>query len=74
MERPDWIDSELFPFDDRWAEVERRLAAEENVDRPHEALGLGPALAERPDIADRFDARWKAVVNPEVVSQTLGKS
>src|SRR3954463_11514952 len=22
MERPEWIDSELYPFEDRWAEVE----------------------------------------------------
>jgi len=59
---------------DRWPDVERRLAAEEDVDRPHVALGIGPALKTRPDIAERFDARWKEVVNPEVVAQTLRRA
>ncbi len=48
---------------DRWKDIEARLSFEEVVAQPHIQLGLGPILASRPDIADRFDARWKAVVN-----------
>jgi hypothetical protein len=51
----------------RWREIEGRLAYEEVVAQPHIQLGLGPILAARPDIARRFDARWKAIVNREVV-------
>lgn len=51
----------------RWPEIEERLAFEEVVAQPHIQLGLGPVLGERPDIADRFDARWKATVNRMVV-------
>ncbi len=50
-----------------WHEIESRLEYEETVERPHLQLGLGPVLAARPDIAARFDARWKAVVNRAVV-------
>lgn len=51
----------------RWSEIERRLALEEVVTQPHIQLGLGQLLGGRPDIASRFDARWKATVNREVV-------
>jgi hypothetical protein len=51
----------------RWREIEGRLAYEEVVAQPHIQLGLGPILAARPDIARRFDERWKAIVNREVV-------
>jgi hypothetical protein len=30
-------------------------------------LGLGAILGARPDIAGRFDERWKAVVNRQTV-------
>jgi hypothetical protein len=46
-----------------WSEVESRLSHEEVVSEPHVQLGLGPVLASRPDIAERFNSRWKAVVN-----------
>jgi hypothetical protein len=52
---------------DRWEQVESRLAFEDTVERPHARLGLGELLAARPDIAERFDARWKATVNREAV-------
>jgi hypothetical protein len=48
---------------DRWHEVEEKLAFEEAVAQPHVQLGLGTILATRPDIAHRFDAQWKALVN-----------
>jgi len=51
----------------RWREIEGRLAYEDVVAQPHVQLGLAPVLAKRPDIARRFDARWKAIVNLEVV-------
>jgi hypothetical protein len=51
----------------RWSDIEERLAFEEVVAQPHIQLGLGPLLGGRPDIANRFDTRWKATVNREVV-------
>lgn len=50
-----------------WEEVERRLCYEEVVREPHIQLGLGPVLGARPDLAQRFNARWKALVNREAV-------
>jgi hypothetical protein len=56
-----------------WSEIERRLDYEETVDEPHRQLGLGPALKEQPELAARFNARWKAIVNREyVMLQWLG--
>ena len=52
---------------DRWSEVEQRLAFEEQLPEPHVRLGLGRALASRPDIAEQFNARWKEIVSPEGV-------
>lgn len=51
----------------RWPEIEKRLAADEATETPHVQLGLGPLLASRPDIAARFDSRWKSIVNRDVV-------
>jgi len=51
----------------RWREVEERLEFEEVVGQPHIQLGLGPILGNKPEIASRFDARWKALVNREVI-------
>ncbi len=47
----------------RWSDIEKRLTFEDVVGEPHIQLGLGPALGARPDIAERFNARWKAIVN-----------
>lgn len=52
---------------DRWQEVEERLVFEEVVAQPHVQLGLGPVLAACPEVAARFDARWKEIVNLESV-------
>lgn len=52
---------------DRWADIERRLSFEDNVEQPHIVLGLGPMLEDRADIAARFNARWKETVNEETV-------
>lgn len=56
---------------DRWADIEKRLDFEEVVTEPHIQLGLGPVLGARPDIAGRFNSRWKAIVNKEHVRQQL---
>ena len=48
----------------RWADIEKRLTFEDVIGEPHIQLGLGPVLGARPDLADRFDARWKAIVSP----------
>lgn len=52
---------------DRWSVVEARLEREEKVKYPHRMLGLGTILASRPDLAARFNERWKATVNRETV-------
>ncbi len=51
----------------RWEDITERLAFENSVERPHTRLGLARVLASRPDIAARFDARWKATVNLDEV-------
>lgn len=52
----------------RWSEVEERLEiVERSSIAPHRQLGLGPMLADHPEIARRFDEKWKATVNVEVV-------
>lgn len=52
---------------DRWGDIEDRLDFEDVVTQPHVQLGLGAILGARPDIGARFDERWKAVVNRQVV-------
>jgi hypothetical protein len=45
----------------------------ENIVLLHRQLGLGSALREQPELAARFNARWKAIVNREhVLLQWLG--
>jgi hypothetical protein len=52
---------------DRWHEVHERLVFEEVVAQPHVQLGLGTVLATCPEVAARFDTRWKEIVNLESV-------
>jgi hypothetical protein len=52
---------------DSWPEVAEHLAGSESSTEPHRRLGLGPLLASHPEIAARFDARWREVVTPETV-------
>jgi hypothetical protein len=55
---------------DSWEEIERRLRYEEReAKRPHQRLGLGEILRERPDIALRFNNRWRELVSREGVRQ-----
>ncbi len=51
----------------RWADVERHLTEKDQSAEPHVRLGLGPLLECRPDVAERFNARWRAVVNVDRV-------
>jgi hypothetical protein len=56
-----------------WADIQDRLEFEESVECPHEQLGLEPILKSRPDVAKRFNMRWKEIVNREYVQlQWLG--
>ena len=50
-----------------WREIETRLGAEDDFESPHVRLGLEMTLRDRPDIAQRFDERWKATLNLEVL-------
>ena len=52
---------------DNWPEVADRLSLEELSSAPHIRLGLGPFLRARPDIAARFDARWREIVSHDTV-------
>ena len=50
----------------QWTEVERRLEVEESISQPHAQLGLATLLLDHPEIAERFNRKWKATVNREV--------
>jgi len=54
---------------DRWEEVERRLELEEVIAQPHIQLGLGDVLGGQPEMARRFDRRWKEIVSREGVER-----
>ncbi len=51
----------------RWSDIEERLGLEHEFLSPHAGLGLEMTLRDRPDIAEWFDARWRATVNPAAV-------
>jgi hypothetical protein len=54
---------------DRWDDVDRKLQSVEQIAEPHRALGLDALLAGHPEIAFRFNSRWKAVVNRAAVKE-----
>jgi len=54
---------------DNWDEIADRLGFEDEITRPHAQLGLEFTLRDRPDIAARFDHKWKSTVNTERVRQ-----
>jgi hypothetical protein len=56
---------------DVWPEIAERLRRDDELTPPHVRLGLESTLRDRPDIADRFDAEWKATVRSDVVEQGL---
>jgi hypothetical protein len=57
---------------DRWSDIQERLAKDEQVEEPHVQLGLGAVLASQPEIARRFNERWKSMVNRETIGDILG--
>jgi hypothetical protein len=50
-------------------DIEKRLRFEEAKGEPHVRLGLRRLLNGRPDIAARFNERWRATVNVERILQ-----
>jgi hypothetical protein len=50
-----------------WSDIQKRLGPTDEFDSPHVKLGLEMTLRDRPDIAERFDARWRATVSAEAV-------
>ena len=58
----------------RWADIERYFANADDFLKPHVALGLEMTLRDRPDIADRFDARWREMVNPAGIREQWGRT
>ncbi len=54
---------------DRWSEIGSRLDIEEVLAEPHIQLGLGRCLGACPDVADRFNEKWKSKVNHETVKE-----
>jgi len=53
----------------RWSDIERYPGFDYDFASPHEQLGLEWTLRDRPDIADRFNALWRASVNPEAIRE-----
>lgn len=53
----------------RWTDIDKRLDLESVVSQPHVQLGLGSILGARPDIADRFNAEYKATVNRDKIEE-----
>jgi hypothetical protein len=56
----------------RWSDIEERLSKDEKVAEPHVQLGLADVLATQPELANRFNERWKSLVNRNTVSDILG--
>ena len=52
---------------DSWADVETHLCFEDVASEPHIQLGLGSVLGSRPDLAERFNNRWRQVVSAQHV-------
>ena len=57
-----------------WKEIAGRLEFEEVLVEPHIQLGLGPILGGCPDVAARFNARWKQCVNRDEVGRLFASS
>lgn len=47
----------------RWSEIETRLVSGRSDTPPHMELGMGSLLENRPDIAERFNHRWREAVS-----------
>lgn len=56
----------------RWSDIEERLSKDEQVAEPHAQLGLAEVLAGQPELTERFNERWKSMVNRNTVGDILG--
>ena len=54
---------------DRWEEIDRKLSLDIRDIEPHVQLGLDKALATQPEIARRFNVRWRSLVNRESIRE-----
>jgi hypothetical protein len=53
----------------RWQDIAARLSKDEQVREPHAQLGLESLLAGQPEVARRFNERWKQMVNFDSVRE-----
>lgn len=53
---------------DRWRDIEEKLEKDEQVHEPHKALGLEEVFESQPELARRFDERWREMVNRDRVA------
>ncbi len=58
---------------DHWDEVEEHLDGIDETRAPHRRLGLGEVLAGAPDVAARFDERWRDAVHVDTVWEVWPK-
>lgn len=52
---------------DRWEDVEQHLASIARNGRPSQQFGLAEILKDAPELAERFDQRWRQIADIEVV-------
>jgi len=55
----------------RWSDIAEKLENDEAIEEPHVKLGLGKTLAAAPEVAERFNERWKSMVYRETVTEHL---
>jgi len=51
----------------RWQDISAKLSQEEQIEEPHVQLGLERVLGDQPELAARFNRRWREVVNRDSV-------
>jgi hypothetical protein len=52
---------------DRWSDISEKLSSDEQVSEPHVQLGLDRVLAGQTDLIERFNQRWRELVNRDSV-------
>jgi hypothetical protein len=51
----------------RWEDISAKLSNDAQIDEPHVQLGLDLVFAGQPDLAQRFNQRWRALVNRDSI-------
>jgi hypothetical protein len=51
----------------RWDDISAKLSLDEQVAEPHVQLGLDVIFADHPELARRFNERWRSLVNRDSV-------